>query len=530
MSDPDRTRPWWRDAVFYQVYVRSFGDASGDGLGDLAGIRARLPYLRDLGVDAVWLTPFYPSPMADGGYDVADPRGVDPVFGDLAGLDRLVEDAHALGLRLTVDIVPNHSSDRHPWFRAALAAAPGSPERARYIFRDGRGPGGQQPPNNWLSVFGGPAWERVPDGQWYLHMFAKEQPDLDWRCPDVVADYDETLRFWLDRGVDGFRIDVAHGLIKDVQLRDNPGSYRAELFGHGPEEVHSWNQPEVHEIYRRWRKLLDSYPGDRMAIGEVWVRHYEDLARYVRPDELHQAFNFRLVRTEWGADAFRSEIAETIDVMGGVGAAPTWVLSNHDIVRHVTRFGGGELGASRARAAILLLLALPGSVYLYQGEELGLPEVTDLPDEVLQDPVWERSGHAQRGRDGCRVPLPWSGDEPPFGFSPPGTRTWLPQPPSWRALTAERQRQGPGSMLSLYREAIGLRRRLPGLREPLRWDEGDPAAPDVVSFVRGEGGDAVRCIVNFGADDCALPPGEVLLASAPPRDGRLPGNAAAWVS
>jgi alpha-glucosidase len=426
-----------------------------------------------------------------------------------------------------VDIVPNHSSDRHPWFEEALASAPGSAARDRYIFRDGKGTDGEQPPNNWLSVFGGSAWRRVPDGQWYLHMFTPGQPDLNWRNADVRADYEATLRFWLDRGVDGFRIDVAHGLVKDADLRDNPGSYRAELFGHGPEEVYSWNQPEVHDVYRAWRRVLESYPGDRVAVGEVWVRSDDDLARYVRPDELHLAFNFRLVRTGWDAGAFRAVMTDAMRVMSRVGAPTTWVLSNHDIVRHVTRFGDGELGRRRAAAAILLLLALPGPVFLYQGEELGLPEVTDLPDEVLQDPIWERSGHTERGRDGCRVPMPWSGDAPPFGFSPDGTRTWLPQPAAWRALTADRQRDDPSSMLSLYRRAIALRRDLAAFRGSFAWVD----APDgVLAVGRSASGDELVCVVNFGDEPCPLPAGSVVLASGRlGDDGRLPGATAVWL-
>jgi alpha-glucosidase len=519
--------PWWRNAVCYEIYVRSFADSTGDGVGDLAGIRGRLPHLRELGVDAVWLTPFYRSPMADHGYDVADPRSVDPLFGDLAEFDRLLDTAHACGLRLVVDIVPNHSSEQHPWFREALASAPGSAARDRYVFRDGRGPDGSLPPNNWESVFGGAAWERVPDGQWYLHMFAKEQPDLNWRNQDVVADYDETLRFWLDRGVDGIRIDVAHGLVKDALLRDNPGPYSADPLGHGPEDTHSWNQPEVHAIYRRWRRLLDSYPGERMAIGEVWVRDDEDVARYVRPDELNLAFNFRLVRTDWGAALFRTAIESALRAMGGVGAPATWVLSNHDVVRHVTRFGDGELGLRRARAALLLLLALPGAVFLYQGEELGLPEVTDLPESALQDPIWQRSGHTQRGRDGCRVPMPWSGDEPPFGFGPPGTVPWLPQPASWSALTVERQERDGSSPLALYRTALRLRRELPAFRGAFRWCE---AAADVLAFSRGDGAGELVCVVNFGPAGRPLPRGEVVLCSTGHvRDGVLPGGSAAWV-
>jgi alpha-glucosidase len=516
---PAEQPAWWRDAVFYEIYLRSFADGNGDGVGDLAGVRARLPYLRDLGVDALWLSPFYPSPMVDHGYDVADPRDVEPVFGDLAEFDRLLADAHRLGMRMTIDVVPNHSSDQRRWFRAALAAAPGSPERARYVFRDGSGPGGAEPPNNWPSVFGGPAWQRVPDGQWYLHLFAPEQPDLNWRNPEVAEDAEDTLRFWLDRGVDGFRIDVAMGLFKDPELGDLPTPYTADRRGHGPEDGVLWNRPEVHDVYRSWRQVLDSYPGHRMAVGEVWVRDPGELAAYIRPDELHLAFNFRLLRAEWAAAEMRAVISQTLAACAAVGAPTTWVLSSHDAVRHLSRYGGGDLGRRRARAAALLLLGLPGPVYLYQGEELALPEV-DLPDDALQDPVWERSGHTERGRDGCRVPLPWSGGEPPYGFSPTSVRTWLPQPTDWGTLTAQAQDRDGDSMLGLYRRALRARRELGG--SDFRWLEGPP---DALIWRRGD----VVCALNFGAAALRLPPGEVLLTSEGLEEGRLPTDSAAWV-
>ena len=516
--------PWWRDAVFYQVYVRSFADGDGDGSGDLAGLRARLPYLAGLGVDALWLTPFYPSPQADGGYDVSDPRDVDPLYGNLSDLDAVVADAHALGLRLVVDVVPNHSSHEHPWFRAALAAAPGSPERERYVFRDGRGPDGSEPPNNWWSQFGGPGWTRTPDGQWYLSLFTPQQPDLNWRNPEVGDDYERTLRFWLDRGVDGFRIDVSAGLLKDEQLRDNPGAQDLALFGHGPEDVFAWDRPEVHEVYRRWRRVTDSYDGDRVLVGEVWLRDDQALARYVRPDELHLAFNFKPVRAPWSADAFHDVIDRSIAAMSSVGAPPTWVLSNHDIVRHVTRFGGGAPGRHRARAAVLLLLALPGPVFLYQGEELGLPEA-DVPPDAQRDPIVRQTAGARPGRDGCRVPLPWSGSVAPYGFSPPGTTTWLPQPDDWAPLTAEAQTGDDGSVLELYRRALAMRRATPDLRTaPLEWVEGAPQG--LLAWRRG----ALTCAVNMGDEPACRPAGDVLLASGADATGAtLPPGTAVWL-
>ncbi|WP_055477499.1 glycoside hydrolase family 13 protein [Sphaerimonospora mesophila] len=511
--------PWWRDAVVYEIYVRSFADASGDGTGDLAGIRGRLPYLADLGVDAIWLTPFYPSPMADGGYDVADYRDVDPVFGSLADFDDLVADAHAHGLRLMVDIVPNHSSSAHPWFQKALAAPRGSQERDRYMFRDGRAPLGpgeaEGEPNNWLSTFGGPAWTRVPDGQWYLHLFAPEQPDFNWRNPEVREEFLDILRFWLDRGVDGFRIDVAMGLIKAEGLPDTGPGFRSA----SP----MWSRPEVHDIYREWRRVLDSYPGTRVAIGEVWTDSAEDLARYVRPDELHQSFNFAWLEAPWSATAFRKVIDDTLRAV----AAPTWVLSNHDVVRHRTRYGEGSLdpsaGLARARAALLGMLALPGSAYLYQGEELGLPEVTDLPPQARQDPVFKRSNGELPGRDGCRVPLPWSGTAPPYGFGDGGS--WLPQPDDWAELTVERQAADTSSTLSFYRRALALRRELRGtLPDAIEWV---PAPGDALFFRRGR----LTCAINCGEGPVRLPPHERVLLSSGPLDGvDLPADTSVWLT
>jgi alpha-glucosidase len=514
---------WWRDAVFYQVYVRSFADANGDGVGDLDGIRSRLGYLELLGVDALWLTPFFTSPMADHGYDVADPRDVDPLFGDLAAFDRLVAEARAHNLKVTIDLVPNHTSDRHAWFQAALRAGPGSVERDRFIFRDGGGFDGSVPPNNWSSQFGGPAWTRVPDGQWYLHLFAPEQPDLNWDNPEVAADLARTLRFWLDRGVDGFRIDVAHGMAKPYGLPNiDP---RVEL---GAGIMHDnaldprFDNDGVHEIHRMIRKVIDEYPG-RMAVGEVWVADDERYARYLRPDELHLGFNFRLLEAPFDADAVRSAVEHGLGAVRSVGAPATWTLSNHDVPRHVTRYGGGDLGARRARAMALVELALPGVVYLYNGEELGLPDV-ELPEWALQDPIWLRSGRTLRGRDGCRVPLPWEGDTPPFGFSQAVT-TWLPQPNEWAGLTAESQLEDPESMLSFYRHALELRKSQPAFDgDELEWYG---APPGCFAFRRKGGG--LICALNTSGGPVPLPPGEILLASGPMDGNQLPPDTAVWL-
>ncbi|MGW2275465.1 alpha-amylase family glycosyl hydrolase [Streptomyces yangpuensis] len=686
---------WWRDAVIYQVYVRSFADSDGDGIGDLRGVRSRLPHLARLGVDAVWLTPFYVSPQADGGYDVADYRAVDPLFGDLADADELVRAAHALGLRVIVDVVPNHTSERHPWFRAALAGEPGA--RERYLFRRGRGADGDLPPNDWESIFGGPAWTRVADGEWYLHLFAPEQPDLDWTHPEVAAEFDSVLRFWLDLGVDGFRIDVAHGMVKAEGLPDIGRGAQATLIGSEP--LPFFDQDGVHAIHRAWRRLLDSYEGPRIGVAEAWAPTSERLALYVRPDELHQAFNFRFLTCPWDPEAMRAVIDESLSATTAVGAPTTWVLSNHDVVRHVTRYGGGPGGLARARAAALLMLALPGSAYLYQGEELGLPEVTDLPDASRQDPAfrrgrrrpiptprpepdphtapgpkaeagpgavpawqttpqahgtprpqdappepnprpaapqahgslrpqagpgaeagpeagsgtgpeagsgtgsgpeagggngpeaggtparpqadrqpWPEAGPVPRPqdappepnprpaapqahgslrpeagggaapdlltapeaegqdglRDGCRVPLPWAGAEPPYGFGPAGS--WLPQPDTWAGLSVAAQTGDPHSTLELYRAALELRRALPGLGAPEAGGPADPggmrweAAPDGVLLFTRPG---FACTLNTRADPVELPaPGRPVLSSAPVEtDGRtvrLPADSCTW--
>jgi alpha-glucosidase len=538
---------WWRDAVIYQVYPRSFADGNGDGEGDLPGLLEHLPYLADLGVDGIWISPWFPSPMADGGYDVSDFLDIHPMFGTLADADAVIARAHELGLKVIIDVVPNHTSDQHPWFRAALAAGPGSRERARYLFRDGRGPDGDEPPNNWISCFGGSAWERVTEadgrpGQWFMHMFALEQPDLDWTNPDVLADFDDVLRFWLDRGVDGLRIDAAPAMGKAAGLPDADYGDVAEFRTLEWTDNPHWDVDTVHEVFRRWRRIADTYDGDRVFVAEAVVNGPERLAKYLRPDEMHSAFNFPYMKSAWDAAALRSVIDATLASYEPIGVPSTWVLSSHDETRLVTRYGRRttssvfitdgageesdlELGTRRARAAAMLMLALPGGAYVYQGEELGLPNVDDLPDEVLQDPMFARSGGTMRGRDGCRVPMPWSGDRPPYAFSPAGARTWLPQPGGWGRYAVESERADPGSMLSLYRDALRLRRELPGLgAEALQWHE---SPEGVLDFRRGS---VLRCVVNISTTPVALPvDAEVLLASAPADDGVLPVDAAAWL-
>ncbi|ACV79318.1 glycoside hydrolase family 13 protein [Nakamurella multipartita] len=520
---------WWRSAVIYQIYPRSFADGNGDGIGDLAGIRSRLPYLVDLGVDAIWISPFYPSPQADAGYDVADYRDIDPVFGTLPEFSDLVAECHRANVRVIVDLVPNHTSDQHAWFQAALAAGPGSPERARYLFREGRGANGELPPNNWVSNFGGPAWTRVPDGQWYLHLFAPQQPDLDWTNPEVVAEFHDILRFWMKLGVDGFRIDVAHGLAKDADLADLPGGAEGHLLTPANTNDHPhWDRDEIHEVYRGWRAVVDEFGGDRVFCAEAYVPNPQRFADYVRPDELHTAFNFDFLQATWDAADYRRVIDETMANLRAVGAPATWVLSNHDVVRHPTRFGGGQLGLDRARAGTLLMFALPGGAYVYQGEELGLPEVLDIPAQWRQDPIFFRSGGERLGRDGCRVPLPWSDTQAPYGFGPAGT-PWLPQRPVFGELSVQAQTGDPASTLEFYRRALRIRRERPELGDgPMQWLD----APDgMLVLARGQ----FRCAINFTDEPLPLPPScagaTLLLSSSATADqglAELGGNTAAW--
>jgi alpha-glucosidase len=549
---------WWRTAVIYQVYPRSFADSNGDGIGDLPGITAHLPALRELGVDAIWLSPFMTSPQRDAGYDVADYRGVDPLFGTLADFDDMLAAAHELGLRVIVDLVPNHTSSDHAWFREALASAPGSAERGHYWFRDGKGENGDEPPNNWNSVFGGPAWTRTTNadgtpGQWYLHLFDSSQPDLNWEDPWVWARFRDILRFWLDRGVDGFRIDVAHGMAKAEGLPDfTPAQGAGSMGGAGgslepeistvPPEPPYWGQEGGHAIFRDWHRVLAEYDGDRALCGEAWIDPPSKLALYVRPDEMQQTFNFSYLETPWNAQALHEVITSSLDAFGSVGAPSTWVLSNHDVVRHATRLaltgdnpqGHGlgpktpfrpdpVVGLRRARAATTLMLALPGSAYLFQGEELGLPEVIDLPDSARQDPTWFRTHGERYGRDGCRVPIPWTAAGASYGFSDTGA-SWLPQPAEWATLARDVEASDPDSTLSLYRRLLAEREERALGAGVLEWLDG--FGENVVAFHNGE----VTVVANVGEASVSLPSGTVLVSSAPLAEGRLPADTAAWLA
>lgn len=536
---------WWRDAVVYQVYPRSFADSDGDGVGDLSGVIARLSHIVKLGADALWLTPFFPSPMIDGGYDVSDYCDVDPTLGALADADALFAAAHRNGLRVIIDLVGNHTSDAHPWFQAAVQAGPGSPERSRYLFRDGRGTHGELRPNNWISAFGSSAWTRIvePDGkpgQWYLHTFSTEQPDLDWTSERVRADFDDILRFWFGRGADGIRVDAAPAMAKVAGLPD--ADYGGEERFASSEWVDNphWDVESVHDIFRRWRRIADEFPGDKMFVAEAVVSSVQRMSKYVRPDELHTTFNFQFLKSGW-TPALRAVIDDTLSAFGAVDASATWVLGSHDETRLVTRLGRAEtaavhmsdpseessnlaLGTRRAAALSLLMLALPGSAYIYQGDELGLPTVSDIPDELREDPIFHRSGGTIPGRDGSRVPMPWDGEHPPFGFTTDDAEPWLPQPADWQELSVAAEEADPGSMLNLMRSALSIRRNFsatPGLR----WL---PTAEDVLDFTRGQNW---RCVVNLSTAPVLLDPEwEVALANAPTVDGLLPVDATAWLT
>ena len=536
MTHPARLdHDWWRDSVVYQLYVKSYADGDGDGIGDLGGVVDHLDHIAGLGVDAVWLNPCYPSPNKDGGYDVADYLTVDERYGGLPGFERLRDACHERGMRLLMDLVPNHCSDQHAWFQAALAAAPGSDERARFHFAEGRGPDGAEPPNNWRSTFGGPAWTRVPDGQWYLHAFDSSQPDFNWEHPAVAEMFDEVLRTWFDRGVDGFRIDVAYAMVKAAGLPD--------LDDPEGDNPYLWNQPGVHEIFRRWRRVADSYDPPRNLLGEVWLQP-ADIADYLRPGELHQAFYFDLMQQPFEAAAFRQSTAATFAALAGAAGVPTWTLNSHDVHRAVSRYGLVEpepmlspdpnalrtrargkvdvdLGIRRATAALMYVLALPGSVYLYQGEELGLPEVQDLPDASRQDPIWERSGHTEHGRDGCRVPLPWVSDAAGFGFTS-GT-PWLPQPEWFGDFAASVEERDPHSVLHFYRRALAVRREI-DRDAALEWL--DLGRSDVLAFRRGD----LTCAVVFDGAAFEVPYdwGDPVLATANVDGRRCPGGSAVW--
>ena len=552
---------WWRSSVIYQIYPRSFADGNGDGMGDLKGITEKLPYLADLGVDAIWCSPFFKSPQKDAGYDVSDYKDIDPLFGDLQDFDTLVSASKKLGIKVIVDLVPNHSSDQHELFQAALAAPEGSPERAMYIFRDGKGENGELPPNNWPSVFGGNAWTRTTNadgtpGQWYLHIFDSSQPDFDWTNPAVLDMFDDVLRFWLDRGAAGFRIDVAHGMIKraglpDIEVidttmggakaKDEKDMTFAEIEAFNP----YWGQPEVHPIIRRWRKVLDEYD-ERLMAAEAWLGPLDRMANWVRPDEYHQAFNFGYLGCPWSKAEMTEVINESLRAFGKVGAPSTWVLSNHDVIRHATRFayepdmlppqGDGigpdfpqpdeAKGLRRARAASAFMLGLPGGAYIYQGEELGLPEHTTLGGAYRQDPTYARTQGKRVGRDGCRVPLPWvSKANESNGFSSTG-ESWLPQPSSYARYARDLQDGVAGSTLEVYKRVLKVRKQFNLGAGNFKW------APEfmdetTLAFINN----GVLVLSNFAGDPVVIPAGEILATTQADLtiEGELEHDQTVWI-
>ena len=535
---------WWRDAVVYQIYPRSFADGNGDGIGDIKGILSKVDYLASLGIDAVWLSPFFPSQLADGGYDVDDYQAIDERIGTLEEFDELIARLHDKQIRVFVDIVPNHSSNRHAWFIEALAADKGSPARDRYIFRDGKGDGGNEPPSKLASHFGPEGWTQVEDGQWYMHLFSKEQPDFNWENEEVHQYFLDTLRFWSDRGVDGFRIDVAHALKKNLDPLPDRASYALSVMkDDGTDPL--FDRDEVHEVYAGWREVFNDYNPPRVAVAEAWV-HPNRRPPYASKKGLGQAFNFDLLASKWDAESFRKIIADNLAMSEATGSSSTWVMSNHDVIRHATRlaipgygdsadgFGDEnrwyvknrhnpnldlEMGLARAKASTLLILALPGSTYIYQGEELGLHEVLDLPAESMQDPQWFRGEGKLKSRDGCRVPLPWTSSGSSFGFGSGGAH--LPQPEWFAQVNVELQESG-DSVLNLYRKAIALRKSLFS-SESIEWLN---LGPQTAAFRR----DGVVCITNFGSEPVELPAGEVLVSSSSVIAGQLAPNSTAWVS
>jgi alpha-glucosidase len=539
---------WWQTAVIYQIYPRSFADGDGDGIGDLRGVESRLESLQALGIDAIWFSPFFKSPQKDAGYDVSDYRSIDPLFGSNEDFDELLAKAKSLGIRIIVDLVPNHSSDQHELFQAALKAAPGSPERDMYMFRDGKGENGELAPNNWESVFGGQAWSRITEadgslGQWYLHIFDSSQPDFNWDNPKVHEFFAGVLRFWLDKGVDGFRIDVAHGLVKAEGLPDISEAM-SQTFEYDPKNPHPfWGQEGVHEIIRSWRKILDEYE-DRVMCAEAWVLPLSRIAKWVRPDEYHQTFNFGYLESPWEKLALVKVVSESLEAFGHVGGISTWVLSNHDVIRHASRYGFDKLppqgvgigpdndqpdeqrGQLIARAATAFMLGLPGSAYLFQGEELGLPEHTTLEGKYRQDPSFFRTNGERVGRDGCRVPLPWEAEAgKSFGFNTTG-ESWLPAPASYKKYSRDVQEGVEGSTLELYKQLIAMRKHYSLGSGEFRFA---PEYENETSLAYLN--DQVLVISNFGPAPVSIPWGEILASSQVGliSEGNLEANQTVWI-
>jgi alpha-glucosidase len=539
--DTETSPQWWHQAVLYEVFLRSFADANDDGVGDIAGLISRLPYIKDLGVDAIWISPWYVSPMLDSGYDVSNYFDIDPLFGSLEDVKNLIDASHELGLRVVLDMVANHCSSQHPWFQAALASPEGSKERDWFYFKDGKGGSGEEPPNDWKTIFGGSAWTRTQNldgtpGQWYFHLFDSSQPDLNWKNEEVLKRFDDILRFWFDRGVDGLRLDAVSGIGKDDDYRDvgfaPDDLYRPDIWGPVP----FFDAEGVHDVLRRWRHLAQEYPTEKFLVGEVVVRDVDRLARYMRRDEIQSTLSFDLCKIVWNADAFRRMINTLQSACLEGRSWITWTLASHDEKRTVSRYsqdGPAEgvladvtpIGHERARAAYMLALALPGSACIYQGEELGLWEVTDIPKDRLRDPIYFRTGKQELGRDGCRVPLPWGTKGPSLGFST-SHESWLPQPKGWAKVSVAAQLDDATSTLNFFRSLLAFRSTIFDNDEwAITWE---PSPTGVLVLRRGS--DFV-CVVNFSGEPFRIGEHEeVLVSSSPLTDGRVVVvNNGAWL-
>ena len=544
-----KDKNWWRQAVIYQIYPRSFKDSNGDGLGDIKGITSKIDYLSSLSLDAVWLSPFFPSALVDGGYDVDDYRDVDPKLGSLADFDEMLAKLHDAGIRIFVDVVPNHSSNLHAWFKEAIAAEPGSAARNRYIFRDGKGASGELPPTDWPSHFAPSAWTHESKmggkhNQWYCHLFAPEQPDWNWDNREIEEDFLKTLKFWADRGVDGFRIDVAHAMKKDLSepLQSQPryASHKELELANGTNVLFDRN--EVHEVYKEWRKLFEQYDPPRVAVAEDNVSA-EGAVKYASTAELGQCFNFELLDANFNANEFKLIIDRALVNAKKAGSSTTWCLNNHDQMRPATKFGllptvdrvnwrnsngtssplDEKLGTQSAVAGSMLIMALPGCTYIYQGEELGLHEVMDIPESEIQDPQYLRNHKIDKGRDGCRVPLPWTKSGSSFGFGNGGSH--LPQPKHFGDYSIEVESADPSSPLSIFRKALALRKTLIA-PEDMTWHETGDA--QVLHFSRPNGW---NCITNFGRNHYNFEgAGEVIHSSGPlAKSGDLPPATTVWL-
>ena len=565
MSKQHPNRKWWQDAVVYQIYPRSFADANNDGIGDLQGIISHLDHIASLNVDAIWMSPCFPSPQHDHGYDVADYFDINPDYGDLATFDLLVAEARKRGIRIMLDVVPNHCSIEHAWFKSAVAAGKGSPLRERFYFRDGRGENGELPPNNWQSIFGGAAWTRItePDGnpgQWYLHVFDYSQPDMNWEHEDIKKQFDDMLTFWFDRGVEGFRVDAVAVVGKTPGLPDGPdftGRDDLKVSELATLNPHFQHREEMRPYWARWRALMDRYEADHpgreiVTVSEAYTPEGPlQLLKYLTPDQFHSSFIFDLMLAPWIPSYVREAVENNYRVLAENGANFAWTLNNHDTHRSVTRYGRSiaddpssftgnnlvhrdapvdiALGTRRNRAMIAFTAALPGTIYLYQGEETGLPEWLELPDNRREDPVFRRTNGEEKGRDGCRVPIPWTSDASSnYGFSAAAgaDAPWLPQPEWWGDFAADAQENDPSSILALYRAVMGTRDQFDP-QDAIEWVL--PDDPALVAFRRG----GILVVMNMSRSDATVPSdvlgsAQAFLQTDGGNGALVPANSTVW--